>query len=62
MTPELTDRIAAYVTHNLQLTSEPINTEDRDNLYAHITSPPQIVRKSVDLCACRRVAALRVGR
>lgn len=35
-TPELTDRIAAYVTHNLQLTSEPINAEGRDNLYAPV--------------------------
>ena len=33
ITPELTDRIAAYFTHNFQLTDQPINVEGRDNLY-----------------------------
>lgn len=32
ITPELTDRLAAFFTHNFQLTDEPINTEGRDNL------------------------------
>lgn len=33
LTPELTDRIAAWFTHAFQLTDRPINTEGRDNLY-----------------------------